>query len=75
MSGKLISIDSGIMTQESSNGNIILYKCEVIIDEKELVASNGEKIQAVKSMPVVARIIYEKETYMDWILEMLNFKN
>ena len=53
------------MTQESSNGNIILYKCEVIINEKELVASNQEKIQVVKSMPVVARIIYEKETYMD----------
>ncbi len=75
LSGKLTSIDSGTMTQESSNGNIILYKCEVIINEKELVASNQEKIQVVKSMPVVARIIYEKETYMDWILEMLNFKN
>ena len=63
------------MTQESSNGNIILYKCKIIINEKELVASNGEKIRAVKSMPVVARIIYEKKIYMDWILEMLNFKN
>ena len=75
LSGKLTSIDSGTMTQESSNGNIILYKCKIIINEKELVASNGEKIQAVKSMPVVARIIYEKKIYMDWILEMLNFKN
>lgn len=75
LKGRLIQIDQGTLTQESNNGNIVLYKCEVSIKKKELTSSDGEIIKAIKSMPVVARIVYEKETYMDWILGMLNFRN
>ncbi len=75
LSGKLVEIDNGTLTQETNNGNAILYKCKIEIDQMELSTKKGEKIQLVKSMPVVARIVYDKETYMDWLLEMLNFKN
>lgn len=74
LTGKLVQIDQGTLTQESKDGNVILYKCEVSIQKKELSSSDGEVIKAIKSMPVIARIVYEKETYMDWILSMLNFK-
>lgn len=75
LKGKLTTIDSGTLTQETTNGNVVLYKCQVTIEEQDLKASNGEIIKPVKSMPVVARIVYEKETYMDWLLNMLNFQN
>jgi len=45
------------------------------MEESELKSSDGEVIKAIKSMPVEARIVYDKETYLDWVLEMLNFKN
>ncbi|MFL8887127.1 hypothetical protein ACWOAQ_00955 [Helcococcus kunzii] len=35
---------------------------------------DGEVIPLVLSMPVEARIIYDKETYLDYILEKLSFK-
>lgn len=75
LSGKLVSIDNGTLTQQTNEGNVILYKCKIVVDDKELSSTNGEKIEVVKSMPVVARIVYDKETYMDWLLEMLNFQN
>lgn len=73
LKAKLEKIDIGTITQETSNGNVVLYRCTISIKEQELKASNGETIKAIKSMPVVARIIYEKETYLDWILELLSF--
>lgn len=75
LSGKLNSIDSGTLTQETENGNMILYKCLVSLDKKELKSTNGTSIDVIKSMPVTARIVYEKETYLDWLLDLLSFKN
>lgn len=75
LSGKIVHIDAGTITQQTSNGNILLYRCIVEIDDKELSSSKGEIIKVVKSMPVVARIIYDKETFLEWFLELLNFRN
>ena len=75
LSGKLVFIDSGTLTQETEQGNLVLYKCLVSLDNKQLHSTDGTKINAIKSMPVVARIVYEKETYLDWLLELLSFKN
>lgn len=71
--GKLVSIDSGTINQETKTGNLILYRIVITIDEYQL-KSKKDTIQLIKSMPVGARIIYEKETYLEWVLEMLNFK-
>ena len=71
--GKLVSIDSGTINQEIKTGNLLLYRIVITIDEYQL-KSKKDTIQLIKSMPVEARIIYEKETYLEWVLEMLNFK-
>lgn len=71
--GKLVSIDSGTINQETKTGNLLLYRIVITIDEYQL-KSKKDTIQLIKSMPVEARIIYEKETYLEWVLEMLNFK-
>lgn len=75
LNGKLVSIDSGTLTQETEQGNIVLYKCLVSLDNKQLHSTDGSQIDVIKSMPVVARIVYEKETYLDWLLELLSFRN
>lgn len=71
--GKLVSIDSGTINQETKTGNLLLYRIVITIDEYQL-KSKKDTIQLIKSMPVEARIIYEKENYLEWFLEMLNFK-
>ncbi|EOR23130.1 hypothetical protein A499_14366 [Niallia nealsonii AAU1] len=75
LQGKLKSIDSGTITQQTENGNAIFYKCLIILEKQKVSASDGTVIKAIKSMPVEARIVYEKETYFDWILKMLSFKS
>lgn len=75
LNGILISIDSGTVTQETENGNVILYRCLISLDNKQLKATDRTIINAIKSMPVTARIVYEQETYLDWLLGMLSFKN
>lgn len=73
--GKVVEIDNGTITQETNNGNNIFYKCKIDLSDLELSSTKGESVQIVKSMPVVARIVYNQETYAEWLLEMLNFKN
>ena len=41
--------------------------------DKMTLTSGGEEILAKASMPTVASIVYEKENYMEWLLEQLNF--
>ncbi|QTC40433.1 HlyD family efflux transporter periplasmic adaptor subunit [Bacillus sp. V3] len=72
--GKIASIDSGTLTQETNEGNLVFYKCVISLKKKELVARDGNVVEIIHSMPVEAKVIYKKETYYDWILKMLNFR-
>lgn len=73
LKGKVRQVDSGTITQESKEGNITLYK--VIIELDSLVLKHQKEVIVLqKDMPVEVRIVYDKETYLDWILEMLSFK-
>lgn len=72
--GTLVSIDSGTISQETSNGNVLLYRVQIKLD-KYSISHKTETIDLIKSMPIQARIVYEKESYLDWILNMLSFKN
>ncbi|CAM3625091.1 HlyD family efflux transporter periplasmic adaptor subunit [Erysipelothrix urinaevulpis] len=74
LQGTLVEIDSGTITQETPEGNLLLYKAKVALNETEL-KNKDEVIKAIPSMPIEARIIYEKESYFDWLLEKLNFQN
>lgn len=53
---------------------MLLYRVKISIDEYKL-KSKDDQIDVVTSMPVEARIVYEKESYFDWILNILNFKS
>ena len=50
LNGKLVSIDSGTLTQETEQGNIVLYKCLVSLDNKQLHSTDGSQIDVIKSM-------------------------
>ena len=72
--GTLVSIDSGTISQETSNGNILLYRVHIKLDRYS-ISHKKETISLIKSMPIQARIVCEKESYLDWILDLLSFKN
>ncbi|WP_300785578.1 hypothetical protein [Streptococcus sp. 19428wC2_LYSM12] len=59
--------------QETKEGNRNLYKVIVGLEDLTLKHEN-ETIVLQKDMPVEVRIVYDKETYLDWILELLSFK-
>ncbi len=73
--GTVTNIDKGTITQETSEGNQIYYRCSITLNESQLVDSKNNTIDILKSMPVEARIVYDSESYLDWILDMLNFTN
>ncbi|HEL2217502.1 TPA: HlyD family efflux transporter periplasmic adaptor subunit [Streptococcus suis] len=73
LKGAVTQIDSGTITQEIQNGNVSFYK--VVVALEELTLKKDEEIVVLqKDMPVEARIVYDNETYLDWILELLSFK-
>lgn len=74
LKGKLIFIDSGTISQETKDGNMLLYRVKINSDSY-ILESKDDSIEIISSMPVEARIIYEKETYLYWLLNMLNLKN
>ncbi|SET03140.1 HlyD family secretion protein [Anaerobranca gottschalkii] len=75
LKGKLVHIDIGTITQETSGGNLILYRSLIAIDDNKLTSRDNSTVEILKSMPVEARIVYEKETYFQWIMKLLNFRN
>lgn len=74
LKGEVTAIDSGTVTQETEKGTEVFYRCEIQLENHVLTASDGTTVEAVKSMPVEARIVYDEETYLEWILETLNFR-
>lgn len=75
LKGILESIDAGTITQQTDKGNTVYYRCIVKLENLKLKASDGSTVKAIKSMPVEARVVYQKETYYDWVLKMLDIKN
>lgn len=73
--GMLLSIDSGTVTQETREGNKIYYKGLIGLSKSKLNSSDGNTVKLIKSMPVKAIIVYEEETYYEWLMKMLNFKS
>lgn len=73
LKGQVRQVDSGTISQETKEGNVSLYK--VMIELETLTLKHeSETVVLQKDMPVEVRIVYDKETYLDWILEMLSFK-
>ncbi|MDF9825856.1 multidrug efflux pump subunit AcrA (membrane-fusion protein) [Breznakia sp. PF5-3] len=75
LKGEIISIDNGTITQETQDGTILVYRCLIRLEQTKLNGKDDTYIQAMKSMPVEVQIIYDNESYLDWILELLSFKS
>jgi multidrug resistance efflux pump len=75
LSGKVTSIEPGTVRNETVNGVSILYRLHVELDSNILESNSGETIELIRSMPVEARIVYNEESYLEWILGLLNFKS
>lgn len=75
LKGKVEKISNGSLNEQSQQGNIIYYQCIISLDSTELISSKGESVSVVKSMPVQARIIYDNETYWDWLRELINLRS
>ncbi|MGF3113628.1 HlyD family efflux transporter periplasmic adaptor subunit [Facklamia sp. P9177] len=73
LNGVVKNIESSAINIQDSEGGKNFYKAKIEISEKEL-SKNGENIKLLLSMPVEARIIYDKETYLEYLLEKLSFK-
>lgn len=73
LKGNVKEISNGtIIQQGENNSQVMLYQVTVALKTKEL-QSDKEIIKARASMPVVANIVYEHESYLEWLLEQLNF--
>ena len=75
VSGEVLQIDQGTITQETNQGSIVLYRCLIDIHEYMLTSKQREEVEVIRSMPVEARIVYKQESYFEWIIQMLNFRN
>lgn len=74
LKGKVKQISSGTIIQQNDGKTELFYSVNISINTSELKnkTDNKDVIKIVPSMPVLANIIYEKESYLEWILEQLN---
>lgn len=75
LKGKVESIGSGTITQNTENNSQLLYQVLISLEQTSLKSNSKEEVHAVASMPIQADIIYDKETYFEWVLEQFNFTN
>lgn len=73
LTGSIIKIDSGTINKEENGIIKSYYRAEIEFDNSFLTDNKGQKIFIKNSMPVQVRIIYDKETYFEWFLDLLNF--
>ncbi|QNO14103.1 hypothetical protein HYG86_04610 [Alkalicella caledoniensis] len=73
--GKVTFIEPGTIQNESSEGVSVLYRLRVELEKSQLESNSGEVVELLRAMPVEARIVYKEETYLQWILGMLNFRS
>lgn len=75
LNGYVQSISDGTYVQETTKGQVMLYK--IIINTRETKLQDDkkhEKISVQSSLPIEGRIVYDKETYLEWLMGLLNFK-
>jgi len=75
ISGTVEFIEPGTIQNETAKGVISLYRATVSLTEESLSSKSGEIIDLVRSMPVEARVVYQEESYLDWLLDLLNLKS
>lgn len=74
IAGVVQRIDSNVTTMEGENGNTQMFKIRILPDSDYLVSRSGEKVNLANGMTVEARIVYDKLTYFDYLLEKMGVK-
>lgn len=75
ISGKVRQIDSNVTTQQGQDGATMqIFRVLIDMDTDYMVSQNGNKVDVVNGMTVVARVQYDKVTYFNYVLEKLGFK-
>ena len=73
LKGVVKSISDGTLTQTVGNEQQLFYQVNITLKNQSLTAKN-DQIQVNASMPVTADIVYDKETYWQWLIKQLNLK-
>lgn len=74
ISGSVVSISSDVSTLEANDGPTQVFRVLIEMDSDYLVGKDGDKVDISNGMTAVARIQYDKVSYMNYILEKLGFK-
>ena len=73
--GTVERIDSNVTTVEGGeSGSSQVFKVRILPDMNYLISKDGDKVNLANGMTVEARIIYDKLTYFDYMLEKLGVK-
>ena len=73
--GTVERIDSNVTTLEGGeSGRSQVFKVRILPDMNYLISKDGDKVNLANGMTVEARIIYDKLTYFDYMLEKLGVK-
>ena len=73
--GTVERIDSNVTTLEGGErGSSQVFKVRILPDMNYLISKDGDKVNLANGMTVEARIIYDKLTYFDYMLEKLGVK-
>ncbi|ACK91410.1 HlyD family efflux transporter periplasmic adaptor subunit [Bacillus cereus] len=75
LSGSVKFIEPGTLKDESSKEKMIYYRTNVKLGETSLKSKSGEVVELMRSMPVEARIVYAEESYLEWLLNLLNLRS
>lgn len=70
--GKIAFIEPGAIQNETPEGIVSFYRAKVTISADELQSKSGETIDLIRSMPAEVKIVYKEETYLEWLLDLLN---
>ncbi|MCJ1993965.1 HlyD family efflux transporter periplasmic adaptor subunit [Lactococcus piscium] len=73
LKGVVNSISDGTLTQTVGNEQQLFYQVNITLKNQSLTAKD-DQIQVNASMPVTADIVYDKETYWQWLIKQLNLK-
>lgn len=72
ISGVVMSIDRNVITFEGSNGqNNSVFKIKIKPNNDYVISNSGDKVNLSNGMSVEARIVYDKVTYFQYLLEKL----
>lgn len=75
LSGYVLKIDSNVTTMDGGNeGSSQVFKIRIIPNSDYLISKSGEKVNISNGMTVEARVIYDKLTYFDYVMEKLGVK-